>query len=318
MFGANSRRFLMTDPSYVARFGDPFRPLEPECRVVQFAAPLTRAQLRAAGDLVADRPDVELYVYGDASRDLDFLEHFPTVRRLHVALYELADVSGLVHVRGGLEAFVFGKTKAKFSLRFLESLPALTRLFLVGHRKDVAAVQALAKLRSLGLSGITLPDLSVLLPLARLRTLQLLLGSTGDLSLLPRLGALEELLLMRITRLSDLGVLADLHGLKSLHLDWMRNVTALPSFAPLTRLESVELGTMKGLADLAPVAAAPALRRLAVADMPLLTADSFRCLVGHPNLRELWVETGKRGVDAAVRRMFPAIVRDGLRTAAPA
>ena len=226
------RRFLTTDPAFMARFGDPFRPLEPECRVMQFETPLTRSQLQQAGALIADRPDVELYVYGLASQDLDFLEHFTTLRRLHVALYGLSDIAGFSHVRSSLAELTFGKTKATFSLRFVQDLSALTLLFLVGHKKDIASVQRPTALQSLGLSGIMLPDLSVLLPLQGLRKLQIFLGGTVDLALLPQLAALEELSLMRITRLGDLAMLADLHGLRSLRLDWMRNVTWLPSFSP--------------------------------------------------------------------------------------
>jgi internalin A len=304
------RRFLSSagDATFVERFGDPFRPLESECRVVQFQAPLTPAQLQQAGAIMAARPDVELYAYGGASRDLDFLAHFATLRRLHVALYELADMTGFAHVPA-LEALTFGKTKATFSLRFLERLPALTKLFLVGHKKDLASIQSLMELRSLGLSGITLPDLSLLLRLKALRKLQLFLGSTADLSLLPRLADLEELSLMRITKLGDLTMLGDAHGLKSLRLDWMRNVTRLPSFARLTRLENVELDAMKGITDLTPIAAAPALRRLVVTDMRQLTADSFRCLLGHPRLQELHAYTGKSSVNAAIMEMFPSIAR---------
>ena len=79
--------------------------------------------------------------------------------------------------------------------------------------------------------------------------------------------------------------------------------------AGLTRLENVELDTMKGLTDLAPVAAAPALRRLVVAGMPQLTAQSFRCFLGHPRLQELWAHTGKRAANAAIKQMFPSIAR---------
>jgi hypothetical protein len=312
------RRFLSSagDARFVERFGDPFRPLEPECRVVQFESPLTPSQLQQAGAIMAGRPDVELYVYGRASRDLDFLAHFPALRRLHVALYELADIAGLAHVPA-LEALTFGETKATFSLRCLERLPALTMLFLVGHKKDLASIQSLVELRSLGLSGITLPDLSLLLRLKALRKLQLFLGSTADLSLLPQLADLEELWLMRITKLGDLSMLGDVLGMRSLRLDWMRNVTRLPSFARLTRLENVELDAMKGITDLAPIAAAPALRRLVTTAMRQLTADSFRCLLGHPRLRELHAYTGKSTVNAAVRKMFPSIARDEMPVGTP-
>jgi hypothetical protein len=111
---------------------------------------------------------------------------------------------------------------------------------------------------------------------------------------------------MRITRLADLGVLA---GLKTLRLDWMRNVTSLPSLHRNERLEDVTLETMKGLADLAPIAAAPALRRLVVAEMPQLTVESFRCFIGHPRLEELWADTGRLKLNAQVKEMLPLVTR---------
>jgi internalin A len=281
------RRFLTTDPAMIDRLGDPFRPLESECNVIQFDQPLTAAQMRRAGELIAERPDVQLYVYGRASRDLSFLRHFPALGRLHLSLYELDDIAGFTFVAHSLDELNFGQTKQTFSLRFLATMPQLKKLFLVGHKKDLPVIGSLHNLTGLGLSGITLPDLSVLLPLMALRELSIFLGSTTNLSLLPRLLALENLFLMRITKLSDLSVLGDLAGLRTLRLDWMRNVTSLPSLAGLPRLEDVTLDTMKGLTDLSPLAAAPALRRLSIVAMPQLTAESFRCFLGHPALREL-------------------------------
>ena len=303
------RRFLSTDQGMVERFGDPFRPLEPDCGVIQFSQSLTPAQLQRAGDLIVGRPDVELYVYGRASKDLDFLRHFQAVRRLHLALYELEDIAGFSHLRGGLEVLTFGETKKTFSLRFLTDFPRLAKLSLVRHKKDLETIRGLGDLTDLGLSGITLPDLALLLPLTRLRKLSILLGGTTNLALLPRLPALQDLFLMRITKLSDLGVLGMLRNLTTLRLDWMRNVTMLPSFAGLTRLDDVTLDTMRGLADLSPLAAAPALRRLSVSTMPQLTAESFRCFLGHPRLQELWAYTGKSRVNEQVKLMFPLIAK---------
>ena len=149
----------------------------------------------------------------------------------------------------------------------------------------------------------------MLLPLTKLRQLSILLGGTTNLALLPQFTELEDLFLMRITKLFDLGVLSDLLSLKTLRLDWMRNVTSLPSFARLARLDNVELDTMKGLTDLSPVAAAPALCRLSVTGMPQLTAENFRCFVDHPRLEELRAGTGKRTVNEQIKRMLPRITR---------
>ncbi len=305
----SSRRFLSTDRAMVERFGDPFRPLEPDCGVIQFDQPLTPAQLRQAADLITNRPDVQLYVYGRASTDLGFLRYFGTVPRLHVALYDLDDITGFSHLDGGLEELNFGQTKRTFSLRFIETFPHLKSLFLVRHQKDLPCICGLGELTSLGLSGITLPDLSVLLALSGLRKLSILLGGTKDLALLPRFPKLQDLFLMRITKLFDLGMLGGLESLKTLHLDWMRNVTTLPSLARLVQLDSVELDTMKGLTDLSPIAAAPALRRLSVIAMPQLNAESLRCFIGHPRLEELWAYTGKSTVNEQIKRMFPTIAR---------
>jgi hypothetical protein len=302
------RRFLSTDPALRERLGDPFRPLEPECRVVQFDAPLTPSQLARAGRLIADRPDIELYVYGGVWRDLSFLKHFKTVQRLHIALYELQDIAGFSDARW-LRELTFGETRKKFSLRVVETWPLLRRLFLVRHKTDLACISGLAELENLGLSGITLPDLSLLLPLGKLRALQLFLGGTTGLGALAKLPLLEELRMMRVTKLSELGILADLAGLRRLHLDWMRNVVSLPNLGGLSRLEAVKLDTMKGLTELVSIAAAPALRRLEIGGMPQLTADNFRCFIGHPRLCELLIQTGRRGVDAAVREMLPQIAR---------
>lgn len=303
------RRFLSTNRAMIDQFGDPFRPLEPDCRVLQFDQPLTSPQLKQAGSLIAERPDVELYVYGRAFRNLDFLQYFKTVQRLHIALYELGDIAGFSELSRDLKELTFGGTRRKFSLRFIEAMPHLKRLFLVRHKKDLPCIQDLKELEVLGLSGITLPDLSLLLPLVRLRKLDLFLGGTTNLVALAQLPALEDLFLMRITKLSNLAILADLSGLKTLRLDWMRNVTSVPSLHGLGRLDKITLDTMKGLSDLRPFAAAPALRRLRIVGMPQLTAESFRCFIGHPCLDELWVFTGRKKINAQVREMFPGIAR---------
>ena len=276
--------------------------------MIQFDERLTEPQLERAGRLIEDRPDVELYVYGRLWRDLDFLRHFTHLKRFHLALYDLDDISGFAQVPA-LSELTFGETRKRLSLRFLESWPQLKKLFLVKSKTDLHCIRHLVELEDLGLSGFTLPDLSSLVPLAKLRKFQLFLGGTTTLAALTQLPALEELWLMRIAKLADLGVLSKLAGLKTLRLDWMRNVTSLPSLHRSERLEEVTLDTMKGLVDLAPIAAAPALRRLVVAAMPQLTIESFRCLIGHPRLEELWPDTGRRTLNTQIRALLPLVVR---------
>jgi len=295
---------------------DSFEPLGPECGLVTVGQPLDSPEyLKRLASLLHDRPDVTLRVHTKASRDLEFLEYFPGLRRLSVDLWDLDDIAGLSHLQGGLELLHFGKTKKRFSLRFLDTMPALETLSLVGHSKDFATVGGLSRLTSFALRGITLPDLSALTPLTGLTHFSLLLGGTTKLTQLAALPRLEALSLMRVTRLDDLSILAELPSLRTLSLDWMRNITSLPSLAPLTHLEEVNLETMTGLTEIAAVAAAPALRRLTIAGMPQLDAEAFRCLVGHPCLTELVLHPSLGGVNlkkpvlAAVKQLLPDVVR---------
>lgn len=295
---------------------DSFEPLGPDCGLVTIGQPFdSPAYLEGVASLLRDRPDVTLRVHTKASRDLSFLEYFPGLRRLSVDLWELEDIAGFSHLRGGLELLHFGKTKKRFSLRFLDTMPALTVLSLDGHSKDFAAVGGLSRLTALALRRITLPDLSALTSLTGLTNFSLLLGGTTNLAQLAALPRLETLSMMRVTKLAELSILAELPSLRTLSLDWMRNVTSLPDLAPLAHLEDVTLETMKGLTGISAVAAAPALRRLTIAGMPQLDAEAFRCLVGHPCLAELVLHPSLGGVNlkkpvlAAVKQMLPSIVR---------
>lgn len=288
---------------------DPFRPLEPECRRLQFAADLTEAQLQRAGELIAGRSDVTLRIYCAALPDLELLRHFPGLTRLDVEVHGLGTLNGLEHVADGLEAFALGKTRKRFPMRVLADLPRLTSLHLEGHTPGTEHFARLADLTALSLRGVTLPDLGALEPLRQLRELTLRLGGTVDLRLLPSIGRLEALDLMRLTGLDDLSMLADLTGLRKLRLDWLRNVTDLPSFAPLAQLTHVWLDTLKGLKRLEPVAEAPALEYLQVVSAPQLTPEHFRCLAGHPSLRTLDAAPAGWTAYRAIKAMLPGVAR---------
>lgn len=306
-------------PERVRLFGhgpDSFRrPLAAECTLATIGQPLGPAELEQVAALIEGRPEITLRFHGRAARNLEFLKYFPGLRRLSVDSWELEDIAGFAHLRGELEHLDFGKTKKRFSLRFLQTMPALRVLSLAGHTKDIASVASLSRLSSLAFRGITLPDTSLVASLPELQTFSLLLGGTTNLNHLAELPKLEGLSLLRITRLGDLSILAKLRSLTTLELDSMRNVTTLPSLAPLTRLEDVTLETMKGLTNISAVAAAPGLRRLTVAGMPQLDAEAFRCLVGHPHLTELrlWSSLGgvnlKKPALEAVKQLLPAVVR---------
>lgn len=291
-----------------ARYGEAFRPLGPECHTVQFSQPHDGEQMRSIGRLFSGRPDVTLYVYGGV-KDLEFLRFFPTLRKLQLAVWDIEDISGFRHLGGDFRSLIFPKTRARFSLRFLESLAGLRELFLQGHTKDLEVVSTLVQLDSLGLHGVGLADLQPLLALRRLTTLRLGFGKLRDLSLLPRFEALESIRLMRITQLAGVDVLANATSLKSIDLDWLSHVTRLPDLSRLTRLEDLRLDTMKALTDIAGAAAAPGLKKLTVGATPGLGPQAFQAFVGHPALRELHAYVGRSRDNETIRGMFPGIAQ---------
>jgi hypothetical protein len=80
-------------------------------------------------------------------------------------------------------------------------------------------------------------------------------------------------------------MLGSLPSLRVLQLQSMSTITELPSFRGAERLRTLVLDTMKGIADLRPVAEAPALEELLLVAMAHLEPDALRPLVGHPTLR---------------------------------
>jgi hypothetical protein len=92
-------------------------------------------------------------------------------------------------------------------------------------------------------------------------------------------------------------------------LQALPQVTALPDFGEARALRRVEFQTMKGIRDLRPLATAPALEELLLADMPQLQPDDLRSLVGHPTLRAVTAHLGgvKKNAEAKALLGLPEV-----------
>ena len=287
------------------------RPLEADCRRVQFSEPLTEMERRRVATLLREYPSVGLRVYSGTSRKFDttyttlgFLEQFGQVRRVSLDIREVDDFSGLRFLHPDLEELQLGETSKRISLRPLERFGDLRDLYLHGHDKDFEVVSDLRRVRRLSLRSITLPDLGTLRGLGELEELELKLGGTRDLRLLPEVGRLRYFEAWLVRGLADLEPLAGVRSLRSLFLEALKQVKALPSLAPLTELTHVHLQNMKGLYDLAPVAAAPALTDLILVQMGHLDPEALRPFVGHPTLRAASIGLSERKA-ATVDALLP-------------
>lgn len=239
---------------------------------------------RAVAALLRERPDVQLWI-DDRTEELELLRHYPGLRRLGVTSLRLRTWDGVVHVADTLTELHMGDTLKPISIAPFGALRHLTALGIHGPVRNVEVIGHLSSVQDLQLRSVTLPDLSLLLPMPRLTTLWVGLGGTADLSLLPRFELLNDLELWRIRGLRNVAMLGDLPALRRLMLQSMSSVTELPSMRGAASLRRLALETMRGITDLAPIADAPTLEELLLIEMPQLSPDSLRPLIGHPTLR---------------------------------
>ncbi len=280
-----------------------------DTRTVQFSTQLNEADFRRLADFLRQRPEIGLRTFTHwgalgEERDVDFLVHFPFLKRLEIGIYRLRDLSGIAHVAPSLEEFTFAQTSRPWSLSFLADCPRLKTLYLEKQPRDIEVLGQLKQLEDLTLRSITLPDLSLLLPLKKLLSLDIKLGGTRDLRLLPEIGRLRYLELWQILGLADLDVLGEVATLQSLFLQALKQVKHLPSLKNLKRLRRVDLEKMSGIRDLAPLAAAPALEELAICDMKHLSPADFQCFVGHRRLRAATIGLGSVRKDREIAALL--------------
>lgn len=277
----------------------------PLCRRVVVRDPLTNDQFRSVAAFLCKYPRLGLEIGGFTShRNLDFLAHFPTLRRVRISCLSLEDIAGLGYLGRELDVFELGPTLKRLSIAPLERFTRLTTLALDGHTKDIEVIGELTALRRLLLRSITLPNLKPLLPLRRLERFALKLGATSDLRALPDIGRLRYFEAFMVRGLADLAPVAALPALECLLLQALRRVTKLPSFRAAKALRWVFLWTMRGLRDLAPLADAPGLRNL-VAYMGHLAPEAFRPFVGHRALKAGAIDLGSKKKNEAVAALLP-------------
>ena len=311
------RRFIEGDPPVVDEFREVSSPLTDEMLrpavaptgVVQFRNLLSDGDFARLGEWFAQYPDMKLRAYrsyDDSIRDLEFLRHFPTLRRFQAdALFvSLGSLDGLRHLPPELEELVLGETERRLHLGVLSRFSGLKTLYLERQTKGIEVLSELRSLEDLTLRSITLPDLSLLLPLQRLQSLDIKLGGTRDLGLLPRIGELRYLELWLIKGLSDISAVGDIPTLRYLFLQALRQVDSLPDLAGAASLRRVHLETMKGLRDLRPLATAPALEGVALIDMRHLVPADLQPLVGMPTLKAVSAGLGSHRKNVAAAKLL--------------
>jgi hypothetical protein len=282
-------------------------PLRGDVERVQFDEALAEKDYQKLAALLARHPKVTLRVYGDYShtiRDLEFLRHFPQLRRFWFDLWDLANFEGLRHLPDDVEFLSLGATKTKaFSFKFLERFSALRELAVERHTRDFGVVAGLVKLRQLILVGIGASMLCKLESLDQLRVISIAGGTSEGLSHLPRIGKLTSLTLGRLRDFADLSPVAQLTHLKDFRIFWQPKIKRIPSFKHLKSLRSVEFDTLKGLTDLTGLAEAPSLEEITLVGARL-EPRILKPLANHPKLRRARIGLGSDKSNSAAAEIL--------------
>lgn len=303
-----------SDPPHHERFRDidtdlpeldAWRPLHEACVRLSIQKPRNDADMQRLAGLWNGRPDVELRLLGYAAQDLEFLRHFSGLERLNLQVPIIRNLDGLRYVTESLKELTLASTTARLSLRPVAACGMLESLHIQNHTRDFDALRSLHRLSYLGIPGISLPDLSGLLPFEHLRSLFLGFCKPIDLALIGHFAELEAVKIVKMNKLPDLSALERARDLRRIELAWLPHVVTLPAFSEFNRLEEFEVESMKSLREITSIAAAPAIRFLGLWDCRSLTPESFKCLVGHPTLKHLNFGVGRLKDNKAITAMFP-------------
>jgi hypothetical protein len=279
-------------------------PIESGCDLVVVGGELTDNEYGRVARLLEDHPAVTLRVRSDQTT-LDFLRHFPRLRRFDAAIPRLESWTGLAHLPAEAEDLSLGATKKTLSLSIIGRFRNLRKLYLEGQRKDISVLAELGTLEDLTLRSITLPDLSLLTGLKRLWSLDIKLGGTRNLALLPRLESLKYLELWGVRGLTDVTPIPSTTSLQFLFLQDLSRVRTVPPLVSMINLRRVWIETLNELMDVCSIARAPALEEFSAVAMRHLEPQNFRCFLAHPTLRYLNVGFGSLPKNAELSVMFP-------------
>ncbi len=304
---------------------------DPAIRVVQASQPLSPTSWRRIDETVlADRPDVQLRVYGFYSGgcDLSFVtalhhvRHFAAdclqsaenveaiaslgaLRSLSIGIFDLTSFGFLEELSPELETLFLGATRSKKpDLSVLGRFRSLRTLYIEGQHKNLDVISELVGLEDLTLRSITTEDLGYVSPLSSLWSFDLKLGGIKDISALSDLESLKYLEAWQVRGLSNLEVISSLSSLQNLFLQSLPRVRRLPPLDRCSSLRRVVLQNMKGLQDLSPLADAPALEEFALIQGENFQPEALAPVLANPTL----VRAGARFGSEKRNREFDALV----------
>lgn len=246
--------------------------------IIQFSeAPSSNALLAQVNQLCQRfGAQLEIRFYGFYRQPQGFdgrlLQHLPDVANLSLdclqqatQLEQLQQLSQLTKLRLGIYHFdqhellnslnlsqlsslsLAENRQRNIDLSFIGDCPNLNQLFIQGHTKNIEVISQLTQLQSLALSGISnKQSLAFINAINSLQSLWLMLGSRDSVAEIT-LPALQQLELVRIKQLTDVGDLNRFSQLQQLKIEDQAKLSQLSFSQPNQTLTALRLHNVKQL-----------------------------------------------------------------------
>ncbi|MGB0953604.1 MAG: hypothetical protein ACPG31_10280 [Planctomycetota bacterium] len=264
--------------------------------------------------LFAERPEVELRVFGNVAVDLRFLEAMPSLQKftvngcehvenleclgllpdlkeLSLGVFSLEDFDFLERAPEGLKCLSLERSSSRRpDLSHLKRFGELEELYIEGHTKGIEILSGLMGLKKVTLRSITVKDLSFLRDLPRLWSLALHLGGTTCLEGLRGMTSLMDFEACQVRGLADLDVLSSFTGLQSLRLQSLPRMLRIPCLSDSVHLRKIHLENLKGLKDFRALQGAPGLEEFRFVDAKRQSPSDLLPVLKNPSVKR--VEAG--------------------------
>ncbi|MCH1918493.1 hypothetical protein L9G15_03490 [Shewanella sp. A3A] len=283
--------------------------------IIQFSeAPSSNALLAQVNQLCQRfGAQLEIRFYGFYRQPQGFdghlLQHLPDVANLSLdclqqatQLEQLQQLSKLTTLRLGIYQFdqhellnrlnlsqltslsLTENRQRNIDLSFIGDCANLNNLFIQGHSKNIAVISQLTQLQSLALSGIgNKQSLAFINTINSLQSLWLMLGSRDSLAEIT-LPALQQLELVRVKQLTDMGDLSRFSQLQQLKIEDQAKLCQLSFSQPNNTLTPLKLWNVKQLQAINGLAQLTALTSLDIHLSQLELTDLMAALP--PSLRQ--------------------------------
>lgn len=304
---------------------------DPKATRLQASTPIKGSTWKRVAEIVvAQRPDIELRVYGYYGEvcDLEFLRHLPDLRQfagdclhgtvrnvesiaeltklesLSIGMWELRSLEFLGSVPAGLRRLSVGASKSKsVDLAPIGRFRELRELFVEGHQKRIEVVSEFSSLERIWLRSISTPGLTYLRPLNHLQEVWLGLGGVRDLKAICGKESITRLELWQVRGLEDVGLIAELPSLRDVWLQSLPHVRSLPDLRNAAELRRVVLTNMKGLTSFGALEFAPALEAFALWEAMKVPPAALAPVLRNPRLRMVSVGLGSDAKNEAFESM---------------